>query len=214
METVRHVIPVAALDRKENLDKLSWAFHAPAEFRPNRTLDVATKETADIFYSIVEDMEQQGADAEKLARYLNQIMFCLYAEDAGLLPDHLFSRIVRQYNRDPSTFDQAVRNLFQQMAHGGLFGADQVGYFNGDLFNSVDTQLFTGLSLLRLEEASRKDWRNIEPSIFGTLFERALDASKRSQLGAHYTGASDIELVVERLLLSLCAASGKPPSSR
>ena len=86
METVRHDIPVAALGQQDNLDKLRWAFHAPAEFRPDRTLDAATKETADLFYAIVQDMEQHTADPEVLARYFNQIMFCLYAEDAGLLP--------------------------------------------------------------------------------------------------------------------------------
>ena len=196
METVRHVIPVSDLDQKEHLEKLRWAFHSPNEFRPDRTRDSATKETADLFYAIVQDMERHTDDPELLARYLNQVMFCLYAEDAGLLPDGLFTRIVREYNRDPSTFDQAVRGLFREMARGGLFGADRISYFNGDLFNEVETVEFTGAALLRLHQAAEKDWRNIEPSIFGTLFERALDASKRSQLGAHYTGATDIDLVV------------------
>ena len=201
METARHVIPVAALDEKEHLDKLRWAFHSPAEFRPGRTLDAATKETADLFFNIVRDMEQRVDDPEKLARYLNQIVFCLYAEDAGLLPGGLFTRIVRQYNRDAETFDNAVRGLFSQMATGGLFGADNVSYFNGDLFNSVDTVLFSDVALYHLAQAAGKDWRNIEPSILGTLFERALDASKRSQLGAHYTGSDDIGLVVEPVVM-------------
>ena len=201
MATERHTIPVAALDQKEHLDKLRWVFHAPVEFRPNRTVDAVTRETADLFYSIVEHLEQQSADSEKLARYLNQIMFCLYAEDAGLLPDRLFSRIIRQHYHNPRLFDQATRDLFRQMAGGGLFGADEVAYFNGDLFNSVDTVEFNLNALYYLEQASRKDWRNIEPSIFGTLFERALDASKRSQLGAHYTSAADIELVVEPVVM-------------
>ena len=50
-------------------------------------------------------MEKHNVDAEKLARYLNQIVFCLYAEDAGLLPEGLFTNIVNQQNRDagPST---------------------------------------------------------------------------------------------------------------
>ena len=203
METARHVIPVGGLEEREHLEKLRWAFHAPGEFRPNRTLDAATKETADLFFAIVQDMERRVDDPEKLARYLNQIVFCLYAEDAGLLPGGLFSRIVRQHNHDPNTFDLAVRGLFDQMAkaEGGLFGADRVSYFNGDLFNSADTALFSDVALYHLAQAAQKDWRSIEPSIFGTLFERALDASKRSQLGAHYTGAGDIELVVEPVVM-------------
>ena len=201
METVTHNIPVADVNQKENVEKLRMVFHAPNDLRPGRTLEDATKETAKLFHDIVLEMEKHDVDPEKLARYLNQIVFCLYAEDAGLLPDGLFSRIVREYNRDAETFDQAVRNLFEQMANGGLFGADRVNYFNGDLFSHVDTVLLSGAALLKLHEATQKDWRNIEPSIFGTLFERALNASKRSQLGAHYTGASDIELVVEPVVM-------------
>ena len=201
MVTVRHVIPVAELDRKEHLDKLKWAFHAPDEFRPDRTLEDATKETADVFHAIVQDMEKHNVDAEKLARYLNQIVFCLYAEDAGLLPEGLFTNIVNQQNRDAGAFDQVVQNLFGLMASGGFFGADHVRHFNGDLFSTVDTVIFSPSAMLQLHEATKKDWRNIEPSIFGTLFERALDASKRSQLGAHYTGAADIDLVVQPVVM-------------
>ena len=202
METVLHEIPVAALDRTENLDKLRWAFHAPAEFRPDRSVDTVTKETADLFQAIVEDMEQRNQDPEKLARYLNQIIFCLYAEDDGLLPGNPFSEIVRLHNHNPELFDQAIRSLFGQMATGGLFGAVEIAHFNGDLFSNADTVELSGTALLRLAEATRKNWRNIEPSIFGTLFERALDASKRAHLGAHYTSAEDIMLVVEPVVMA------------
>ena len=201
MATEQHIIPVTVLDRDEHLAKLRWAFHAPAEFRPDRTLEDATKETADVFHAIVQDMEKHDVDPERLARYLNQIVFCLYAEDADLLPEGLFSRIVRQYNHDAKTFDQAVRDLFDRMSSGGLYGSDKISHFNGDLFNTVDTVLLSEVALYHLDQAAQKDWRNIEPSIFGTLFERALDASKRSQLGAHYTGAADIDLVVQPVVM-------------
>ena len=72
-------------------------------------------------------------------------------------------------------------------------GADEIAHFNGDLFNVVDTVELSTVALQRLGEACDRNWRDIEPSIFGTLFERALDASKRAQTGAHYTGADDIE---------------------
>ena len=201
METVRHEIPVDSLTQPEQLEKLRRVFHVPADFRPGRTVDDATKETSALFGKIVKDMERRDVNPETLARYLNQIVFCLYAEDAGLLPNGLFTRIVREYNHDPQTFDQATRNLFREMAGGGLFGADRVNHFNGDLFNMTETIEFSGAALLLLDQAARQDWRNIEPSIFGTLFERALDASKRSQLGAHYTGAADIDLVVEPVVM-------------
>ncbi len=200
-ETVLYEIPVAELAQQENLAKLRHAFYDPDQLRPGRTVDQVTKETADLFQAIVEDMEQRTDDSERLARYLNQIVFCLYAEDAGLLAGNPFSEIVRLHNHNPQLFDQAIRDLFGKMATGGLFGAVEIAHFNGDLFSNADTVELSGTALLRLEEATRKNWRNIEPSIFGTLFERALDASKRSQLGAHYTSAEDIMLVVEPVVM-------------
>ena len=202
METIVHEIPVAGLEQPEHLEKLRWVFHSPDEFRTNRTVAEATKESADLFTAIVEDMEQRQEDPERVARYLNQIIFCLYAEDAGLLPNALFTQILREHSDDPATFDLAIRNLFTQMAGGGLFGAARVAYFNGDLFNDVDTVEFSPTALGKLLEATEKDWRNIDPSIFGTLFERALDASKRSQLGAHYTAPEDIMRVVEPVVMA------------
>ena len=201
LETVLHEIPVAGLVQPEHLVKLRNVFFAPGEFRPNRSLEDVTRETADLFGRIVEDMERRDPELGKLARYLNQIVFCLYAEDAGLLPEGLFTRIIGQHFRDPILFNQAVTGLFTQMATGGLYGADQVPYFNGDLFNEVDTVELSSTALFLLEQASKKNWSNIEPSIFGTLFERALDASQRAQLGAHYTSAADIMLVVEPVIM-------------
>ena len=200
-ETVRHQFPVTALHLPENLEMLRRVFHAPADFRPNRTVAKVTSETANLFHKIVGEMEDLDADPEALARYLNQIVFCLYSEDAGLLRNELFSQIVREQNGNPATFDEAIRDLFGQMTGGGRFGAFNVAHFNGDLFNAAETVPLSGNALLLLEDAINQNWRNIEPSIFGTLFERALDASKRSQLGAHYTDPADIELVVEPVVM-------------
>ena len=201
METVLHEIPVAELDQREHLDQLRRAFHAPADFRPSRGVEKVTRETADIFSKIVIDTELSHDDPGKLARYLNQIVFCLYAEGAGLLRNQLFTQTVTHHYRNPSRFDQAIRNLFSQMSGGGLFGYFNVDWFDGNLFEAADTLELSREALQRIAEATTKNWRSIEPTIFGTLFERALDASKRSQLGAHYTSPEDIELVVEPVVM-------------
>ncbi len=201
METVLHEIPVAELDQREHLDQLRRAFHAPADFRPSRGVEKVTRETADIFSKIVIDTELRHDDPGKLARYLNQIVFCLYAEGAGLLRNQLFTQTVTHHYRNPSRFDQAIRNLFSQMSGGGLFGYFNVDWFDGNLFEAADTLELSREALQRIAEATTKNWRSIEPTIFGTLFERALDASKRSQLGAHYTSPEDIELVVEPVVM-------------
>ena len=202
MATELHEIPLSRLDEPENLNKLRHAFHAPAEFRPDRSVETVTRETTALFHSIVADMELYNEDPEKLARYLNQMVFCLYADAANLLPDNLFAGIVRQYYRQPPEFAEVIQDLFERMADGGRFGAVAIPHFNGNLFDHTEAVELSAVSLQRLVEAAGKNWQDIEPSIFGTLFERALDASKRSQLGAHYTSAEDIMLVVEPVVMA------------
>ena len=206
METIRYEIPVSGLDEPGNLQLLRKVFFAPDALRPARSVDEVTRATAALLQSIVEYMERGDSDGvmpdpERLASYLNQLVFCLYAEDAGLLPEGLFTSIVARNYREPARFDGAVRSLFAQMAAGGFAGADPIAHFNGDLFNAVDTVPLNTAALQKLAEACASNWRNIEPSIFGTLFERALDASKRAQTGAHYTGADDIMLVVDPVVM-------------
>ena len=200
-ETVVHDIPIAELGDPAQLRKLRDIFFDPGAFEPQRTVEEVTRDTALLFGRIVEDMERRGGGGERLARYLNQIVFCLYAEDAGLLRDSLFSDIVRRQFRNPDMFNLAVSNLFDQMARGGLFGADAIAHFNGDLFSESETVELSEVSLQRLVEAVSKNWRDIEPSIFGTLFEGVMDATKRARLGAHYTSADDIMLVVEPVVM-------------
>ena len=203
METARYDVGIAELEQPERLGLVRDVFFAPQRFRERlRSVDAVTRETASLFQSIVVDMEAQNEDPERLARYLNQLVFCLYSEDAGLLPEGLFTRIVAQYYRDPATFDRAIRSLFAQMATGGFSGTDEIAHFNGDLFNVVDTVELSTNARQRLGEACKRNWRDIEPSIFATLFERALDASNRAQMGAHYTGAKGIELVVEPVVMT------------
>ena len=208
METARYDVGIGEFAEPARLELLRDVFFAPHRFRERlRSVDAVTRETAAVFQSIVVDMESRNEHPERLARYLNQLVFCLYAEDAGLLPEGLFTRIVAQHYRSPATFDRAVRSLFAQMATGGFSGADEIAHFNGDLFQSVaggpvNTVELSATALQRLGEACERNWRDIEPSIFGTLFERALDASKRAQTGAHYTGADDIELVVEPVVMT------------
>ena len=201
-ELVVYEIPIRDLGEQENLDLLKLVFFNPDRLEPQRTVHEVTSDTSRLFYKIVADMEQRNVDLERLARYLNQIVFCLFAEDTGLLRDELFTNAVRRLHNHPRDFDEAVRELFDRMSSGGRYAYFFVNHFNGDLFDGADTVELSKDALLYLVEAAKQSWASIEPSIFGTLFERALDASKRSQLGAHYTNPSDIELVVEPVVIA------------
>ena len=131
-ETVVHDIPIAELGDPAQLRKLRDIFFEPGAFEPQRTVDDVTRETALLFGHIAEDMEQRGGGGERLARYLNQIVFCLYAEDAGLLRSGLFSDIgaqsleksgcVQSCREEPVRTDgkgRAVRGGFHQALQRG-----------------------------------------------------------------------------------------------
>ncbi|MDE0173006.1 MAG: N-6 DNA methylase [Defluviicoccus sp.] len=142
---------------------------------------------------------------------MNRLVFCMFAEDVGLLPDAMFTRMLEQARRRPASFADMAGVLFGAMAErGGLVGFEPVAWFNGGLFDDD-----TALPLERDEidtalRAAALDWSEIDPSILGTLFERGLDPDKRSQLGAHYTDRDKIMRIVEpaivRPLLAAWAA--------
>ena len=202
MELIRHDIAVSDLVQQEKLELLRKVFHSPDALRPDRSVADVTTATARLFSDIVADMEGETEDQEALARHLNRIIFCLYAEDSGLLPEGLFTSIMYDNRERPDLSNKAIADLFEKMAGGGMFGTKEIAWFNGDLFRADTPIELSPVALQRLGEACAQNWRSIEPSIFGTLFERALDASKRAQTGAHYTGAEDIELVVEPVVMA------------
>jgi type II restriction/modification system DNA methylase subunit YeeA len=87
------------------------------------------------------------------------------------------------------------------MNEGGFFGIDEIRRFNGNLFETGPVLTLTAPEIDRLYQAARLDWSAVDPSIFGTLFERGMDPAKRSQLGAHYTSREDIETLVEPVVM-------------
>ena len=201
-ETVVHEIPIGEFWMQEQLQKLRNIFFAPQEFEPDRTPEAVTEETAQLFKAVVEEMERHDVASEDLAKFLNQIVFCLYAEDTDLLPaNKFFEEIIATHWGNPRHFNIFIQDLFEAMRDGTRFGAQFIRHFNGDLFSSVKLVELSEPALLNLRTAVGKSWRNIEPSVFGTLFEGALDASKRSQLGAHYTSADDIMAVIEPVIM-------------
>ena len=207
MESVQREIRIADLAEPETLAVVKRIFTDPDWFNTGRSRDDVTRETASLFQAVSNDMAGSGYGADpskirELAQYLNQIIFCLYAEDAGLLPDGAFTGLVVNQRREPDRFRQGAQTLFAEMNHGGLFGPQTIEHFNGELFAHVPDVTLNTAALERLAEAASRNWSNIEPSIFGTLFERALGLTEeRAPLGAHYTSEADIRRVVQPVIL-------------
>lgn len=187
---------------ERNLAVLRAVFFDPEKLKPEKTTQRITEDAAERITQIAGSLRERGVDAQRAAGFLDRIVFCLFAEDVGLLPDHLFARLVAKAHGDPRIFSRLVAGLFEAMAHGGEFGVETVHHFNGRLFADADVVTLTSDELDRIHLVTGLDWSAIDPSIFGTLFERALDPSKRSQLGAHYTSRHDIETIVDPVVMA------------
>lgn len=186
------------------IDVLRAVFDNPESLRPRTKVNEVTEKLAAKIGDLAVALRNQGRDPEVVAHFLMQMVFCFFAEDAGFLPKDLMTGLIESSIERPASFTPRVRELYKTMATGGYFGEHPIKHFNGGLFVDGDTvpdlEINSGW-LGHLLMVARSDWSNVEPSIFGTLFERSLDPDKRSQIGAHYTSREDIMLVIEPVIL-------------
>ena len=202
--TVKRVVPLGLEDLLDptNLALLRAAFYDPSLFQSPDTPETITAQAAARFGELARILRERGNDPQEVAHFLIRLLFCLYAEDIGLLPEDVFTYLATQLRGRPAPFNQELANLFGAMSTGGLFSLRDIPCFNGGLFDAADVVALDVEALDVLCEVCELDWANIEPSILGTLFERGLDPDKRSQLGAHYTSRDDILLIVEPVLMA------------
>ncbi|MBU0716121.1 MAG: N-6 DNA methylase [Verrucomicrobia bacterium] len=210
--SAKHEIALDQLGEPRSLEVLRAVFFEPEKLRPGKTSEAITQDAAQRFAGIAESMRataklpseagrKHGLDSAHVAHFLDRVVFCLFAEDIGLLPDMIFSRIVEKSAGDPVKFCRLLSQLFEAMGKGGEFGLESIRHFNGNLFDDASVPELTADEVQRIADTARMDWSAVDPSIFGTLFERGLDPSKRSQLGAHFTGKDDIETLVEAVVM-------------
>jgi type II restriction/modification system DNA methylase subunit YeeA len=202
--------PIETTHSFRPLEVLRWLFTEPTRLQPEQTTTQATATAAAEFARLADTLRQRGVGAEEAARFLIRLLFCLFAEDIGLYQDpdnpeagspHVFTELVMGTRTRPSAFTKQVRQLFGAMAEGTYFGTRKIPYFNGGLFDDDSVLDLTREEIEILVAACRLDWASIEPTVFGTLFERGLDPAKRAQLGAHCTSREDILLIVEPVVM-------------
>ena len=182
-------------------DRLKWAMSDPERLRPGTSRQALTERAAAAFAALAERLRAQGHDPQAVAHFVNRLVFCMFAEDAGLLPDNMFTRMLEHARRRPEEFRDLARDLFGAMAAGGRVGFEAVARFNGGLFDDDAALPLDRAGIETALEAAALDWSEIDPSILGTLFERGLDPDKRSQLGAHYTDRDKIMAIVEPVVV-------------
>ncbi len=189
------------LNTPRSIEILRNVFHDPEKLRPDATSVAITKAVAERLAEVAQGLRKRGLDATEVARFLDRIVFCLFAEDVGLLPKKLFSNIVEK-SRDPEHFRKLIGQLFEAMNEGGDFGLETIRHFNGNLFTDSPVLELTDPEIRNVQAAARLDWSAVDPSIFGTLFERGLDPDTRAQLGAQYTSREDIETLIEPVVMT------------
>lgn len=214
-----HEFTNAQIDDPKNLALLRAVITDPDFLKPQRTTAQVTETLAGQIAEVAKSLQKRESaeltDAQtraeanfaqrknlRIARFLNRIVFCLFAEDTRLLPGELFTDILKAATADPAHFAKTLEELFRVMATGGSFGQHKIRHFNGHLFEDATVFELNEDELRILGDAASADWQFIEPSILGTLFERALEPEQRSQLGAHYTSEADILTLVEPVLMA------------
>lgn len=196
-----HEIALEELTDAAVRDRLRAAFTDPEQFKPRKSRQELTEETAREFAALAQRLRDRGHAAHRVAHFVNQLVFCMFAEDVGLLPEQLFTKMLSASRLRPERFETNAAKLFGAMATGGDIDFTPIDWFNGGLFADDSVLPLASDDLDALLSAARRDWSQIDPSILGTLFERGLDPAKRSQLGAHYTDRDKIMLIVRPVII-------------
>jgi len=207
---IPQIILLEEIGKPENIQALRWLF-SPTDvikLRPLKSNAAITQEAATEFAALAERMRIKGSTPEKIAHFLIQCVFCMYAEDEGIIHSgetenqHIFTALLKSTRHEPKRAVERITTLFQAMqTRDGKYGNDDINWFNGGLFKIIDIPPLDLEDLIILHKSAEKfDWRAIDPTIFGTLFERGLDPQARAPLGAHYTDIATIKKLIDPLI--------------
>lgn len=210
-----YTIALEELRDPKRVGVLKAMFSDPERLRPGQTREGLTEAAAADFAELAARLRARGHDAQQVAHFIQRIVFCLFADDVGLLPGGLFDRMLGAARKMPARFEGFAARLFAAMKDkGGEIDFTPVEWFNGGLFDDASALPLNHQDIDLLLRVARLDWSEMEPSIFGTLFERGLDPEKRGQLGAHYTDRAKIDLIVEPVVVRPLSAEWEAAKAR
>lgn len=203
--TVSRVIELSLEDLREpaKLDLLRQVFEGSDKLKPSASPQELTAKVAARFGELGRRLQDRGHAPRDVAHFLNRLVFCMFAEDARLLPKDLFTRLIRNTERRPDQAAMQLEQLFATMRTGGFFGVDAIHWFNGGLFDEAPALPLEAIDLKLIgDTAAEHDWSEIDPAVFGSLFEEALKATRqRAALGAHYTDRAKILKIVDPVIV-------------
>ena len=187
--------------RRRQIFKSAFSELTVEDLKPGRKRSDLTKAVAEDFVELAQSLRKRGNEPDKVAHFVNCMVFCMFAEDVDLLPDKLFKRMLEELE-EPDSLVTNAQKLFAAMAkQNGRLDFKRIEWFNGGLFNDDEALPLTKADIKVALKAANQDWSNIDPSIMGTLFERGLDPENRRGLGAHYTDLYKIMLLITPVII-------------
>ncbi|UUL82363.1 class I SAM-dependent DNA methyltransferase [Sphingomonas qomolangmaensis] len=175
----------------------------PHSLDPARHAAEVTRDIAKRLASVSKLLEDRGYQPEPVAHFLMRVLFTMFAEDSGLLAEGSFLDVLSDARQAPDSFAPMLEELWRTMDKGGFSTTlrKAVRKFNGGLFADVSAIPLSKEEIGELYEAAKHVWTDVEPAIFGTLLEQALDKDERKRLGAHYTPRAYVERLVEATII-------------
>ncbi|MFN3877020.1 MAG: class I SAM-dependent DNA methyltransferase [Brevundimonas sp.] len=213
--TAVHELALEDLRDPAKRDLLRQIFEGSEKLKPTVSPQELTAKAVERFAELGRRLQDRRTkddrplhDPRAIAHFLNQLVFCMFAEDARLLPDKLFTKTIKGVQTRPALAQKALASLFKAMASEEeddrfFLGVGVINWFNGGLFDGAEPLLLEAPDLkLVADTADEHDWSEIDPAIFGTMFEEALKATrKRAALGAHYTDRAKILKIVDPVIV-------------
>ncbi|WFP61437.1 DNA methyltransferase [Mesorhizobium sp. WSM4904] len=196
-------IELGQLANPETRELLRAVWEQPQSLDPAQKTAKVTREIAGRLAEISKALERRGFEARSVAVFLMRCLFTMFVEDVGLLRKKGFTELLTKCLDDPSRFTFEINDLWLHMDRGDYSPGigERLLRFNGKLFKNATSLPLTQEEIRLLRDASDADWRDLEPAIFGTLFEQALDPDERRRLGAHYTPRAYVERVVDATII-------------
>ncbi|MCL2075618.1 MAG: class I SAM-dependent DNA methyltransferase [Betaproteobacteria bacterium] len=170
----------------------------PLSLDPSRRSAKVTEEIADHLALLARLLEKDGHEPEQVSQFLMRCIFSMFAEDMSLIPAGSFTDIIQKSILQPGGYKHYLNDLWNAMNKGefSVLLDKQLLRFNGHIFYDPEVLPLEREHLGILLEAAKADWREVEPAIFGTLLEHALNPKERHKLGAHYTPRAYVERLV------------------
>ena len=188
------------LRREDIRERLRKIWEEPQSLDPARQSAKVTRQIAARLAKVSKALEDrpEKPNAEDVAHFLMRCLFTMFAEDVKLLPENCFRDWLERARNNPTMFKHELAQLWQAMDKGGYatIAQDTVKRFNGSFFKSPTVFDLGREEIGELWEAAKSDWKEVDPAIFGTLLEQALNPKERAKLGAHYTPRAYVERLV------------------